>query len=196
MRADAKRNYDRIVAAANELVARDGVDVSLEEVAQRAGLGSATLHRHFDGRRDLLNAVFRDRVTQLCDRAGAVAASPAAGSEWSDLVAWLHQLMQYAATTRGLAATLLAMGEPLSETSTCSNLLGDAATTLIERARAVGAIQPDTTAQDVVMLVVGLSHAAQGDPDKGARLLDLALGGVRCPPTGRASPVRSATRPA
>ena len=178
MRADAKRNYDKIVTAATELVARDGADMSLEEVAQRAGVGSATLHRHFEGRRVLLNAVFRNRVTLLCERAKSLAAVAPAGTELADLVGWLHELMDYAATTRGLAATLLAMGEPLREAATCSTLLEDAAATLVDRARAAGAVRPDVIAEDVVMLVVGLSHAAQGDAEKGARLLDLSLAGV------------------
>ena len=60
LRADGRRNRERIVAAAVKLVARDGAQASLEEIARRAGVGSATLHRHFPSRGALLEAVFRD----------------------------------------------------------------------------------------------------------------------------------------
>jgi AcrR family transcriptional regulator len=61
-RADARRNYDRILEAAAAEVARRGADASLEEIARRAGVGSATLHRHFPSRWGLLQAVFQERV--------------------------------------------------------------------------------------------------------------------------------------
>ncbi|MDT5359088.1 MAG: hypothetical protein QOC69_850, partial [Mycobacterium sp.] len=62
MRADARRNYERLVAQASAVVREAGADASLEEIARRAGVGSATLHRHFPSRGALLEAVFRDRV--------------------------------------------------------------------------------------------------------------------------------------
>jgi len=71
LRADGRRNRERIVAAAVELVGRDGAQASLEEIARRAGVGSATLHRHFPSRRALLEAVFSAGVEHLCARAAA-----------------------------------------------------------------------------------------------------------------------------
>src|SRR3954470_24825033 len=71
LRADGRRNRELLVAAATELIGRDGAQASLEEIARRAGVGSATLHRHFSSRHALLEAVFRDGVAQLCERASA-----------------------------------------------------------------------------------------------------------------------------
>ena len=71
LRADGQRNRERIVAAASELVARHGASASLEEIAKLAEVGSATLHRHFASRRSLLEAVFREGVALLCERAAA-----------------------------------------------------------------------------------------------------------------------------
>ena len=89
-RADARRNFDQIVAAAEAEIARHGADASLEEIARRAGVGSATLHRHFPSRQALLEAVFHDRVEVLCVQARELAGHPDPGAalgEWLRAVA-------------------------------------------------------------------------------------------------------------
>jgi AcrR family transcriptional regulator len=88
MRADAQRNYDRILAAAGAAIARDGADASLEKIARRAGVGSATLHRHFPSRQALLEAVFRAKVEALCHKARSLTTDPDPGVA---LVTWLRQ---------------------------------------------------------------------------------------------------------
>ncbi|MFC7643282.1 TetR/AcrR family transcriptional regulator [Streptosporangium lutulentum] len=75
MRADARRNHDRILVAASAAIAQHGAEASLEEIARHAGVGSATLHRHFPSRQALLEAVFRDRVETLCAKASELAAA-------------------------------------------------------------------------------------------------------------------------
>ncbi|WP_434423092.1 TetR/AcrR family transcriptional regulator [Nannocystis pusilla] len=115
LRADGQRNRERIVAAAAELVARDGAQASLEEVAQRAGVGSATLHRHFASRQALLEAVFRAGVAQLCERAAALPGEDPS----AELAAWLEEVTVYAATHRGLATALLAGPDGLSPEEVC-----------------------------------------------------------------------------
>ena len=79
MRADARRNRDRLVSVASEVVAEQGAEASLEEIARRAGVGSATLHRHFPSRLALLDAVFAERVTALCDHGDRPAGDPGPG---------------------------------------------------------------------------------------------------------------------
>lgn len=81
MRADARRNYEQILAAAEAEVARAGAEASLEEIARQAGVGSATLHRHFPSRQALLEAVFHDRVVALCNQAYELAAQPDAPTQ-------------------------------------------------------------------------------------------------------------------
>lgn len=83
LRADAQRNYDRILAAAGAAVAAHGTDASLEEIAREAGVGSATLHRHFPSRQALLEAVFRDRVETLCAKAADLAIAQIRVRRWS-----------------------------------------------------------------------------------------------------------------
>jgi AcrR family transcriptional regulator len=80
MRADARRNYDRILAAAAAAIAEYGVEAYLDEIARR--VGSATLHRHFPSRQRLLEALFRDKVEALCATAADLAADPIRDTRW------------------------------------------------------------------------------------------------------------------
>src|SRR5262249_14146667 len=109
MRADARRNVDRIIAAAGALIAEHGADASLEEVARRAGVGSATLHRHFPSRQALLEAVFKDRVETLCAKAEGLLCDPDPGEA---LFSWLRAVGAHAVANRGLGASLMRGGDP------------------------------------------------------------------------------------
>ncbi|MBM2618857.1 TetR/AcrR family transcriptional regulator [Actinoplanes sp. LDG1-06] len=178
MRADARRNYEQILAAAEAEVARAGADASLEEIARRAGVGSATLHRHFPSRQALLEAVFHDRVVALCDRARELAAGGDAGPALTD---WLRSLASYGAVTRGLARSLLG-GTQNPTAGTCETMLLEAGDALLRPARAAGAVRPEVTIVDLLTLVNAVSLATEGSPDAGAeaaRLVTLALDGVR-----------------
>jgi AcrR family transcriptional regulator len=84
MRADARRNYDALVAAADEMFTAHGPDASLDEIARRAGVGNATLYRHFPGRRHLLVAVCVGEVKALCVVGEALQADPDAGQALSN----------------------------------------------------------------------------------------------------------------
>lgn len=176
LRADGQRNRERLVAAAAELVARDGAQASLEEIAQRAGVGSATLHRHFASRRALLEAVFRAGVAQLCERA---AAQPGE-DPGAELAAWLEEVTVYTATHRGLATALLAGPDGLSpEEVCCTDMLLGVLDVLVSRAAAAGALQAGATTRDLMTLANAVAVATENDPGAAARLLRLALGGVR-----------------
>ena len=180
-RADARRNRAAIIAAAEDEVAHRGADASLEEIARRAGIGSATLHRHFPSRQALLEAVFHDRVEVLCARAQELTDSPDAGLA---LALWLRAVAVYGATTRGLARSLLDGGRepgPPSD-STCEAMLVDAGGELLRLAADAGAVRPQVSITDLLTLVNAISLATEGSVDaagEAARLLDLTLEGVR-----------------
>jgi AcrR family transcriptional regulator len=176
LRADGRRNRERIVAAAAELVGRDGAQASLEEIARRAGVGSATLHRHFPSRQALLEAVFRAGVAQLCVRAAAqLGEDPAA-----ELAAWLEELTVYTATHRGLAAALLTGPDGLSaEDICCTDMLRDVMDVLVARASSVGAIHADAMTEDLMKLANAIAVANEDDPLTARRVLRLALKGIR-----------------
>ncbi|MFG1838052.1 TetR/AcrR family transcriptional regulator [Micromonospora sp. NPDC049175] len=177
MRADARRNYDLIVTAAAEAIARDGAYASLEEIARTAGVGSATLHRHFPSRWALLQAVFRTCVGNLCARADDLLAEPDA---LAALTTWLREVTAYATTTRGLAVTLL--NAPPEENGTCGAMLTAAGEKLLRRAADQGSVRPGVVMADVMTLANAISLAAQpADVTKAERLLTLALAGIQPP---------------
>ncbi|WP_432824566.1 TetR/AcrR family transcriptional regulator [Dactylosporangium sp. CA-092794] len=178
VRADGRRNRERILAAAAQVVARDGAGASLEEIARRAGVGSATLHRHFRSRDALLDEVFRDGVEQLRHRADRLAAEdPAHG-----LMTWLAELAAYTAGTRGLAASLAPRGyAPAGDAGGCHDIVRDAAASLAALAERAGTLRPGVAVDDLLDLVNGIAIAAEPDPRRAARLFGLAMAGLRPP---------------
>ncbi|MFC7533579.1 TetR/AcrR family transcriptional regulator [Actinoplanes sp. GCM10030250] len=176
MRSDARRNYERILAAAVAEVARSGADASLEKIARDAVVGSATLHRHFPTRQALLEAVFHDRVEGLCAQARELAGSADPGRAFAD---WLRAVATYGATTRGLAASLLASGRgPVpAASSTCEAMLRDAGGKLLGLAQDAGAVRPEAAIDDLLMMANAVSLATE-DGQEAARLVTLAIEGI------------------
>lgn len=179
-RADARRNYARILAVAEEEVAAHGVDASLEQIARTAGVGSATVRRHFPSRAALLNAVFSERIETLCTHARELAAAADARAA---LLEWLGALTTYAASARGLAGALVQDGrmDDPDHVNACSAKLGDAVEPLLEHAARAGAVAPGVTVTDLVTLVTGIALATEHHTDPTAeahRLLGLTVAGV------------------
>ena len=184
IRADAQRNYQRLLSAATAVFAeRSADDASLEEVARRAGVGIGTLYRHFPNRQALLEAVYREQVDVLRDKAEQLseAADPSAA-----LAEWLRALISFGRTKRSLTSALLATLDKDSELlSTCSVLMRESATTLLARAQQAGVVRADTDATDLLRLVHAISMAVEREPtDSGQadRLLGLVIDGLRHQP--------------
>jgi len=171
-----------IIAAAEDLFLRDGANASLEEIARRASVGSATLHRHFPTRKNLLETVYFDHVKELCDAAESLAAGhdPAEA-----LIAWLRLIGARAAVNNGLAAAMAAdmdgptPGSPSLQS--CRAMVSAAGSPLLDRAIDSGAVRPDVTIHDLLGLVNALA-LADGRHDRTSgeenRLLTLALTGI------------------
>lgn len=176
MRADARRNYELILAAAVAEIERSGAEASLEKIARHAGVGSATLHRHFPSRQHLLEAVFHDRVEGLCAQASELTTVADPNRALAD---WLRAVAVYAATTRGLAASLRASApEPLTPSvSSCELMLRDAGGALLARARDAGTVRSDVAIGDLLTMVNAVSLATE-DGDTAARLVTLAIDGI------------------
>src|ERR1700761_3264339 len=104
-RADARRNYDKLVTTAREVFAAQGSDATLEEISRRAGVGIGTLYRHFPARENLVEAAYLDGVEEVC----AAAVRHSANEEpWQALTGWLLELVSFAATKRVLADEMFA----------------------------------------------------------------------------------------
>jgi AcrR family transcriptional regulator len=178
-RADARQNIDRIVAAATTAFLGDRADVSLEEIARRANVGSATLHRHFPTRQALLGAVFHEQVTGLCASAESLAGTPGGGREV--LVEWLRQLGRFVAETRGIAAALLLdlpQDDQQLAPDSCRSQLEKAGGALLGRARAAEAVRDDVSIGELLDLVNALSSVPGRDQKQADRLVLLALDGM------------------
>ncbi|TYB46372.1 TetR/AcrR family transcriptional regulator [Actinomadura chibensis] len=179
-RADARRNYARILAVAEEEVAVKGASASLEQIARTAGVGSATVRRHFPTRRALLEAVSRKRIEALCVRAQDLTGR---GDSRNALLDWLSDVVAYCVSVRGLAAALAYDGagtEPVHENS-CSAALEEAAGPMLRRAVRDGAVAEGVSVADLIMLVVGIVLATEHHPDPTAqadRLFRLAVAGL------------------
>ncbi|GAA2786958.1 helix-turn-helix domain-containing protein [Saccharopolyspora taberi] len=176
-RADARRNYARILAVAEEEVASQGAAASLEQIARTAGVGSATVRRHFPTRRALLEAVSKERIEAL-----RVRARDLTGRDDSRhaLLEWLDEVVAYCVSVRGLAAALAYDADPVHDNA-CSAVLEEAAGPLLHRAAQDGAVAPDVTVADLIMLIVGITLATEHHPDPAAqaeRLFRLAVAGL------------------
>jgi AcrR family transcriptional regulator len=175
-RADAQRNYAKVVAAAREAFAERGTSTSLEEIARRAGVGIGTLYRNFPNRQALLEAVYVDELDSMCR-----SATEFEGMEpWEGFVAWVHRLVGYLATKQALAAELLEYIERDSPFfQSCRGSLFTAGEPVLARAQAAGAVRPDTDLHEIIHLVGGIAKIPAADPEQIDHILEIALDGLR-----------------
>lgn len=178
-RADARRNYARVVAAAHAVFAEEGPEASLNEIARRAGVGPGTLYRHFPTRHALLTAVLRDRIEALCRRADDLltAESPDAA-----LAEWLRAFLAHARSGQGLGGALMTL-ESDELGFDCHQRIRDAAAALLANAQRAGTARADLSPADLLQLVVGiaLATARTTDAEEPLRLLTLILDTIPAP---------------
>jgi AcrR family transcriptional regulator len=178
-RADARRNYEKVVAAARDAFAEGGTATSLEEIARRAQVGIGTLYRHFPNRQALLEAVYVDEVEGLCRSAVDFAELP----PWEALVEWLHRFVSYLATKQALAQELLNYVDRDAELfRSCRAAMWAAGGPLLERAQQAEVVRGDTDLGEVIQMVGGIAKIPAGAPDQIDHILDIALDGLRYQP--------------
>lgn len=180
MRADARRNYGRLLAEARTAFAEHGTDASLEDVARRAGVGIGTLYRHFPTRHALMSAVFQEAVTDLITRSRELAG---AERPCAALVEWLGAIVTHAGEYRGLAQALMSTcRDESSALARCNTPLREAGSVLLIRAQSSGTVRADVSIDDLMQLTNAIALAAEqspDDPDLADRLLQLTLRGLR-----------------
>jgi AcrR family transcriptional regulator len=180
MRADARRNYLRLVDAARQVFADQGGGASMEAIAKQAGVGVGTLYRHFPKRIDVVEAVYRDDVDALVGRAdeGMEAADP-----WDALEGWLRAYVAYARAKRTFLNELHEAFEKNPDLKPASReRIGAACNRVLVRAQEAGAARDDVDGEDLMQLVSPMCMAANLTEDQGDRLLLMILDGLR-PPT-------------
>ena len=184
LRADATRNREQLLAVATRVFMSADIEPSMRVIAREAGVGIATLYRHFPTRESLVDAVYQDHVVRLTAGASELLGQlpPAAAMrQWMDLFGdWI-------ATKNGMLDTLLSMiqsGE-IAHANTRTELLA-AIATILDAGRAAGDLRSDVTAEDVADALIGIFTVAPR-PERGAnasRLLNLLMDGLR-PQPGR-----------
>ncbi|HXD53157.1 MAG TPA: helix-turn-helix domain-containing protein [Solirubrobacteraceae bacterium] len=179
-RADARRNREKLLAAAVELFAVAGQDVPLEAIAERAGVGIGTLYRNFPTREALAEAAYRNEVRRLCDAADELLARRAPEDA---LAEWMDRFVTYVAAKRSMAGilqTVIAAGDPGLYTDARGRMAA-AIRSLIEAAEAAGTIRRGVEPDDVLRVMSGIWLVSDG-PDwseRARRMLGLLMDGLR-----------------
>jgi AcrR family transcriptional regulator len=177
MRADARRNYDRLVDTARLMLAERGSEASMEEIAKRADVGVGTLYRHFPRRIDLVEAVYREDVDGLVTLADEVTATK---EPWDGLVEWLDAFVRYAQSKRNFLTELHEAFEKSPDLAlTSREKIGEAAKTVLARAQDAGVARDDIDQSDLMQLVGGMCMARNATLERNERLLMLVLDGIR-----------------
>jgi AcrR family transcriptional regulator len=178
LRADARRNRERLLEVAVEAFSTPGRDVSLEAIAKAAGVGIGTLYRHFPTREALVEAAYRNEVARLCDAVpGLLESAPADQA----MRTWMDRFVDYMTAKRGMLDTLRAIvasgGDPFAETKgRMRGAVGEFLTAGVEE----GTLRADVSPEDVVAAVSGVTLATGPDQREQAnRLLDLIMEGLR-----------------
>ncbi|MFI9575400.1 TetR/AcrR family transcriptional regulator [Microbispora rosea] len=181
LRADARRNRERVLRTAQRLFATEGLGVSLDEIARRAGVGPGTVHRHFPTKEALYLAVAIDQIRKLVAEGEALAAT----GDPTALFTLLSAMMASGAENVAVKSALVAAEFDLRTAAPdVADDLTRRVADLLDRAQAAGAVRPDLTVGEVMALVAGafaaIRHAgAETSRERSAHIARLILDGLR-----------------
>lgn len=179
LRADAARNRERVLEAAEEVFAEQGPTASTEEIARRAGVGIGTVFRHFPTKEALLETVFVAQLTRLCEQAHATATTEGAQQALFGLFA---RAVELSATKRAVVEAISSAGVDTSPlTSLTTNTLVPTLDRLLAGAQQAGTVRDDLRVNDLIALLVGTARAAEHaneDPVAHEHILAVVLSGL------------------
>ncbi|MGH3293156.1 MAG: TetR/AcrR family transcriptional regulator [Trebonia sp.] len=179
MRADARRNRERILEVAFETFAAEGLSVPVQEIARRAGVGTGTVSRHFPTKESLFEAVVLNRAAGLAEQAARLARHDDPGAAFFEYFALL---IGEGAANLGMAEALMGAGYDLDEVCLRDGIdLKGALNDLLVRAQQAGAIRPDVNGDDVKALMTSCltRTPTPGDPAARDRMIEIATAGLR-----------------
>jgi AcrR family transcriptional regulator len=192
LRADARRNRERILAAATAAFAADGLSVPLDEIARRAGVGPGTLYRHFPAKETLWEAVLHDRLQQLADEAEALHRATDPGEA---LLGFIDRLVAEAAPKRDLADALASAGTDVSATlAGTAARLREALGALLAAAQRSGSIRGDIGLAELMAILSGILFALRGraaDQPDPHRAVAVLRDGLRTQAAGQRQPAHA-----
>lgn len=175
VRADARRNYDRLVEQAKLAFAEFGADASLDEIARRAAVASGTLYRHFPTRLDLIEVVLAEQIGELVALGRRLLA---AEDEWDALATWLRAALAHGLTYQGLSAAMLNSALGQDAASAWHADLFEIAAALLARARQADRVVAHADPADVLKLIGAIALAGPDDAAQADRLFALVMTGL------------------
>ncbi len=177
-RSDARRNRERVIAAARELLARDGLDAQMDEIARAAGVGVGTVYRHFSTKDELIEALAFDRFERLREVAEAALAieDPLAGFEHM-----IHAAAAIQTADRSLSEVLTSQSDLMTRAAQAAGM-EDLTRRVVERAKADGSLREDVRWEDVPMFMCALAGTFNGPFAAPDRYVKVVLDGLRAPP--------------
>jgi AcrR family transcriptional regulator len=185
-RADARRNHERILEAARELMGREGVDAQIDDIARAAGVGVGTVYRHFPTKDALVEALASYRFERLAEWATEALADD---DPWAGFERYLRRGAELQAEDRALSEVMRSRGEVMREAADRVGLM-DLNRKLIRRAQAAGEMRSEIRAEDIPMVMCGLGTATCSTPgqiagpDGWRRYVEILLNGMRAPGRG------------
>lgn len=194
MRADAQKNYDHLLAVARDVVTEQGADMSLRDIARKAGVGLGTLHRHFPRREVLLEALLRSSFDDLTVSAAELERSTSPGNA---LASWLRQIVTVTHDYRGAIALMVAaIAEPDSALHASCVTMKAAGANLLVRAQAEGVARADLDGTDLFALVSALAwlHDQPAFATRADHLSNVITSAILARPAGQVGPGDSVTR--
>jgi AcrR family transcriptional regulator len=180
LRADAERNRQRLLAAAKDLFATRGLDVTLDEVARHAGVGTGTAYRRFPNKDALIDALMVDRIGELADIARECLQE---SDPWRGLTGYFERALALQAADRGLKDVLFSSGRGRERSNQARQQIAPVVTELVRRAQEAGAVRSDIAVSDVplinFMLNTVVDFGRDVEPDLYRRYLAIVLDGLR-----------------
>jgi AcrR family transcriptional regulator len=181
LRADARRNREKVIAAAAAAFAAGGLEAQVEDIARRAGLGVGTVYRHFPTKEALVGALAQQHFDRLADM--IEAALDEQGDEWEIFSATIWRAATTAAGDVAWCEIIAGAPSAVAAAARGQQRFATAMATLIERAQAAGVMRDDATVNDIRTMMCGFGHIAVGQragaPVDWKRYLDIALDGLR-----------------
>jgi AcrR family transcriptional regulator len=183
LRSDAERNRQQLLKVAQEVFAKEGLAVPIDEIARRAGLGVGTLYRHFPTKEALFEAIVVGRMQRLVELAQAGASAPDPGNAF---FGFLSQMVEEGLAKKDFLTALAGTAVDLAQIAAAKQRMKRAVAVLVERAQKAGVVRADVGAGDVLTLVMGTVGAADrhgAGPAERKRLLLVIFDGLRTRPS-------------
>ncbi len=177
LRADARRNRQRVIGAARSCMARDGLDAQMEDIARAAGVGVGTVYRHFATKEQLVEALAIDRFERLEQLAHEALADD---EPWRSFERFIRASAQIQTEDRALSEVLTMRPEIMGYAAQRVGIL-DLAAQLLRRAQKAGAVRKDALPEDIPMLMCALAGTFRNPNSKADRYIGIVLDGLRAP---------------